>query len=124
MQEERLLGYLGLATRARKLVTGYNTCLEMIPRGKLKLIILAEDVGEKTKKKFEQKCESYEIEIRVGLDANSMSSACGKSNKGIFGITDQGFADSIIKLLDKENEDTEDKDKESKGRCSNGNKGA
>lgn len=104
MQEEKLLGYLGLATKAGKLVTGYNTCLDMIPRGKLKLIILAEDVGEKTKKRFEQKCESYGIEIRTGIDADSMSKACGKRSKGIFGITDKGFAGSIIALIDKNRE--------------------
>ena len=119
MQEERLLGYLGLATKAGKLVTGYNTCLDMIPRGKLKLIILADDVGENTKKKFEQKCSSYGIEIREGIDADRMSKACGKREKGIFGITDKGFAKSLMTLLDKaetdktdreEKEDTEDKD--------------
>ncbi|MBQ7245892.1 MAG: ribosomal L7Ae/L30e/S12e/Gadd45 family protein [Firmicutes bacterium] len=114
MQEDRLLGYLGLATKAGKLVTGYNTCLDMIPRGKIKLIILAEDVGEKTKKRFEQKCKSYEIELREGIGADQMSKACGKQGKGIFGITDKGFAKSIIALIDKAESKETVKDEESK----------
>ena len=102
MQEERLKGYLGLATKAGKLVTGYNTCLELIPKGKLKLVILAKEVGENTKKKIEQKCKSYDVAFRIGIDAEGMSMACGKRDKGVFGITDQGFAKGIIELLDKE----------------------
>ena len=113
MQEERLKGYLGLATKARKLVTGYNTCLDMIPRGKLKLIIIAEDVGENTKKKIGQKCESYGIPMRIGIGADEMSRACGKRDKGVFGITDKGFAESIIGLLDQNQKNDIEKDMES-----------
>ena len=118
MRKERLKGYLGLATKAGKLVTGYNTCLELLPKGKLKLVILAEDVGENTKKKIEQKCITYDIPFRLGIGAEEMSKACGKIDKGVFGITDKGFAKGIIGLLD------QDKEKNEKGRCSNGNKGA
>ena len=102
MQEKKLQGYLGLATKAGKLITGYNTCLDMIPRGKLKLVLLADDVGDNTRKKFEQKCESYGIPCRIGIGASEMSKACGKSDKGVFGIVDKGFAESIIKVIDKE----------------------
>ena len=127
MQEERLKGYLGLATKAGKLITGYNTCLEMIPRGKLKLVILAKDVGEKTKKKIEQKCISYEIPFMIGIGAEEMSKACGKRDKGVFGITDNGFAKVIIGLLSQDNKGKETETETEtgrKGRCSNGNKGA
>ena len=102
MQEERLKGFLGLATKAGKLVTGYNTCLDMIPRGKLKLVIIAEDVGENTKKKIGQKCESYGIPMKIGIGAAEMSRACGKMDKGVFGITDKGFAKGIIGLFDED----------------------
>ena len=100
MQEEKLKGLLGLATKAGKLVTGYNTCLDMIPRGKLKLVIIAEDVGDKTKKKIGQKCQSYGVPMKIGIGAADMSRACGKRDKGVFGITDQGFAKGIIRLFD------------------------
>lgn len=107
MKEEKLKGYLGLATKAGKLVTGYNTCLDMIPTGKLKLVILATDVGENTRKKIEQKCASYDVPFRIGLDADSMSKACGKSDKGVFGIVDKGFSKSIIGLIDEQEEKQE-----------------
>lgn len=100
MQEERLKGYLGLATKAGKLVTGYNTCLDMMPGGKLKLIILARDVGENTREKFRKKCEFYGLPMRIGLEADEMSKAVGKTDKGIFGITDQGFAKSMMSVID------------------------
>ena len=100
MQKEKMLGYLGMATRAGKLVTGYNTCLDMIPRGKLKLVILAEDVGENTRKKLQDKCDSYEVPLHIGAGAEEMSRATGKIDKGVFGIMDKGFAESIIKAIE------------------------
>ena len=102
MVEEKIKGYLGLATKAGKLVTGYNTCLDLIPNGKLKLVILATDVGENTRNKIEGKCKSYGVPFRLGLDAETMSRACGKEDKGVFGLTDKGFSESIIKIIDED----------------------
>lgn len=105
--EEKIKGYLGLATKAGKLVTGYNTCLDLIPTGKIKLVILATDVGENTRSKIEGKCKSYGIPFRIGLDAETMSRACGKEDKGVFGFTDKGFSASIIKIIDKDTKEFE-----------------
>ena len=50
--ENKVLSYLGFAARARKLVTGYNTCLYMMEKKKIRLLLLAEDLSENTKKKI------------------------------------------------------------------------
>lgn len=50
-RDERVLGLMGLAARARKLMTGYNTCLSAIESGSLKLLIIAEEVGENSDRK-------------------------------------------------------------------------
>ena len=38
--ENKVLSYLGFAARARKLVTGYNTCLYMMEKKKIRLLLL------------------------------------------------------------------------------------
>jgi len=107
VKQNKVFGLLGFAARARKLVTGYNTCLKMIPSGKIKLLILGEDVGDATKEKMNSKCDTYDVPIRIYGTCEELSHITGKENKGIFGITDQGFAKSIAEKIDKEKESKE-----------------
>ncbi len=100
MKRTKIESYLGFAARAGKVVTGYNTCLSMIPRRKVRLVIISEDTGENTQKKLSQKCGSYGIEYRIYGKAEDLSAMTGKTDKGIFGITDAGFAESISKEID------------------------
>jgi ribosomal protein L7Ae-like RNA K-turn-binding protein len=99
-RDERVLGLMGLAARARKLMTGYNTCLSAIESGSLKLLIIAEEVGENSSGKMISKCRSRGIDCRRYGSAPVLSHATGKTDKGIFGITDRGFAESIKKEID------------------------
>ena len=99
--QKKVLGLLGFAVKSRNLITGYNTCLKLIPTGKLKLLIIGSDVGDNTKEKMIQKCESYDIPIRIYGKCSDLSHATGKIDKGLFGITDDGFARSLIKEIDK-----------------------
>ena len=97
----KVLSLLGFAARSRNLVTGYNTCLKLIPAGKVKLLIIAEDIGEKTKDKMNSKCSTYGVPSRSIMTCEELSQITGKEDKGLFGITDEGFANSLIKEIDK-----------------------
>ena len=101
MKAGRLEGLMGFAARSRNLVTGYNTCLAMMGNRKIKLLIISEDVGEKTKDKMVQKCTFNNIEWRVFGKAEDLSQMTGKEDKGLFGITDKGFAKSICEEIDR-----------------------
>ena len=103
----KVYGLMGFAARSRNLVTGYNTCLKLIPSGKLKLLIIAEDVGENTREKFTQKCSSYDIPMRIFGTCEELSRATGKEDKGLFGITDKGFAKGILEKIDEDNSEKE-----------------
>lgn len=50
MNKEKILQFLGLATRARKLVTGEELVISEVRRGNAKLVIVAEDASENTRK--------------------------------------------------------------------------
>ena len=99
--KKKVMSLLGFATKSGNLVTGYNTCLKLIPARKLKLLIIGEDVGENTTEKMKQKCETYNIPVRVFGACEELSHATGKIDKGLFGISDDGFSKSIIKEIDK-----------------------
>lgn len=51
--KDRILNLLGLAMRARKLVTGEELVINEVRRGKVRLVILSEDASLNTKKYHE-----------------------------------------------------------------------
>jgi len=90
---------LGLATRARKLVTGEETVLKAIRSGEAKLVILAEDASEGTRKKFHDKCTSYGVPILEHGSRESLGASIGKEARVSIAITDEGFVQMLRKSL-------------------------
>lgn len=100
MERDKLYSYLGFASKSRNLITGYNTCLMAMTKGKIKLLIIAEDLALNTIDKMESKCKSQDIDYRIFGNAEELSHRTGNDNKGIFGITDDNFAKVICKEID------------------------
>ncbi|TCZ80003.1 YlxQ family RNA-binding protein [Paenibacillus albiflavus] len=90
---------LGLATRARKLVTGEETVLKAIRSGEAKLVILAEDASEGTHKKFHDKCTFYNVPIIVYGTRESLGASIGKEARVSIAIVDEGFVKMLRKSL-------------------------
>ncbi len=63
--ENKVLSYLGFAAKARKLVTGYNTCIYMMEKKKIRLLILAEDLSENSVKKMVSAAEKHKVPCRI-----------------------------------------------------------
>ena len=101
MSDGKLSAYLGFASKARKLQTGYNTCLSLIERRKVRLLIVAEDSSENTIEKMTRKCEATGTEIRVFGSKEHLSKVTGNRDKGIYGLTDDNFAQVIKKEIDR-----------------------
>ncbi|MGN0711966.1 MAG: L7Ae/L30e/S12e/Gadd45 family ribosomal protein [Anaerovoracaceae bacterium] len=100
----KIESYLGFATRSRNLITGSNTCLFAMNKKKIKLLILAGDISENTMKKLRNAAEEGNTVYRVYSTCDELSRICGTSGKGVFGITDQNFADVILKEIDSKNQ--------------------
>ena len=94
--------YLGFAVRARKIVFGYNQCEMAISRRKIKLLIVATDVAENTKKKFAKLAKEFNIPIYVYGKSEDISDICGNQMKNVFGVTDGHFASIIQNEIEKE----------------------
>lgn len=102
MKRRKIESYFGLARRAGKILSGYRTCMNSISRGRIKLIILAEDTSQNTKDKFRSLCERYEIPFRIYGRSDDLSAMAGMSLRGVFGITDGNFAEAMIKEIEDE----------------------
>ena len=90
---DEILSLLGLSMRAGRLLYGENLIDNM---GKVKLLFLGKDASEKTKERFIRKCRYYEIPVLEDYDSEELSKAIGKRNVKIIGITDEGFAKSVL----------------------------
>ena len=99
MNENKVIGYLGLATKAGKLVSGEFMTEKSVKEGKAKVVIVAGDASDNTKKMFSNMCEFYEVPICFYGTKDELGHAMGKAMRASLAVCDEGFANSIIKLL-------------------------
>lgn len=94
MMTNSVYNLLGLASRARKIVTG-ETIIAKLRSRDISLVIVASDASDNTKKKISDKCTYYNVEYIIDGTIDELSNAIGKSNRVAVGIADRGFAKKI-----------------------------
>ncbi len=57
----KVISYLGFAKKSGNLLTGVNTCSFAMAKGKVKLMILAEDISENSRKKIMKEIRKYGV---------------------------------------------------------------
>lgn len=95
----KLCGLIGLATKAGRIVCGTDACLEEIQKGKVSLVLIAQDCSDRTKSTFNQKTKEYNIPIYEVLSMEKISKAMGKINKTVIGIKDAGFSKKMTSVI-------------------------
>ena len=98
--EHKVLSMLGLATRARKLVSGEFSVEKAVKEGKAVLVLVAEDASNNTKKLFTNMCAYYQVPMYVISNKESLGHAMGKEIRASIAILDTGFANAIMKHMD------------------------
>ncbi|MGI6733207.1 MAG: L7Ae/L30e/S12e/Gadd45 family ribosomal protein [Anaerovoracaceae bacterium] len=98
---EKIHSYLGFAKRSRNLISGYNSCIYGIERGKIHLLIITADLSENTKKKLLAVAESGNVQLRIYGTMEKMEEMTGEIGRGIYGITDKNLAEAIKGEIDR-----------------------
>lgn len=106
----KYLSILGLAAKAGKVISGGMMTEKMIQNGRAVLVLAASDASENTKKKFTDLCRNYAVPLFFPEAREVLGHAVGKDFRASLAVTDQGFADAIIKELKSEEQ----------GKCSGG----
>lgn len=96
---KKVLSLLGLATRSRNVVSGEFMTEKSVKSGTAKLVIVAEDASDNTKKEFRDMCTFYKVPCYFFGTKEELGKSMGKEIRASLSITDDGFAGSIIKLL-------------------------
>jgi ribosomal protein L7Ae-like RNA K-turn-binding protein len=100
MKSTGWMSLLGLANRARKIISGEELVLKEVRNGRAKLVLLAADASANTTKKITDKCSYYHVPIKEVDNRNSLGQAIGKEARVVVAILDSGFAEKLVTLLD------------------------
>ncbi|MEH7335587.1 YlxQ family RNA-binding protein [Neobacillus drentensis] len=100
MNQNQWMSLLGLANRARKIISGEELSVKEIRSGKAKLILLSADASQNTTKKITDKCNSYEVPYKLVENRFLLGQAIGKEARVVVAIMDDGFAKKLVTLLD------------------------
>ncbi len=99
----KVLSLLGLACRARAVVSGEFSTESAVKSGKAKLCIIAVDASENTKKLFHDKCSYYGVPIIETGTKDELGKALGKEQRASAAVTDTSFAEGLIKKHEENN---------------------
>ena len=98
-QKRKVLGMLGISAKAGKIVCGNDATIEDIEKHRVKLVIVAENASERTKKNIKNICDKSNVPILEFGDIDEISKTIGKSNKAIIGIKSKSLSEEIEKLI-------------------------
>ena len=73
-----------------------DAVIEGIEKNKIKLVLVANDTSEKSKKNIKYVCTNKHINVIELSTIEELSHAIGKKQKAIIGITDKNFSDGIL----------------------------
>lgn len=96
---DAFLNLLGLAVRARKVISGTEITINGIRKGEVKLVVVASDCSDRTKKDLHNKASYYNVPVVDTLDSEVLKTAIGRDRK-VMGIIDLGFAKRLKEIMD------------------------
>lgn len=94
--KNKVLALMGFARKSGNLVSGVNTCSFNLAKGRVKLMILAEDVSAGSKKKIMKEINKAGVKYVTYGTIDEMSHATGSEGRSVFGVLDENFAQSIL----------------------------
>jgi ribosomal protein L7Ae-like RNA K-turn-binding protein len=103
--EKKVFSYIGLAAKAGNLASGEFSAEKAVKCGSAKLVIIAEDASNNTKKMFNNMCTYYKVPIYFFGEKTKLGHAIGKEFRASLVILDKGLADAVEKQLDTINKD-------------------
>ena len=99
MNQPQWSSLLGLAYRARKVITGEELVIKEVRSGKAKLVLLSNDASANTEKKITDKCSYYNVPIEKVTNREQLGHAIGKDERVVLAVLDHGFAKKLKTLL-------------------------
>lgn len=98
--KNKVFSLIGLATRARRVVSGEFSTEKSVKSGRSHMVIVSEEASDNTKKMFTNMCTYYQVPFCCYGTKDELGPAIGKEIRASLAVTDEGFRDAIIKEMD------------------------
>lgn len=96
---DRLLSFLGICRRAKKLVIGADVAAQSAKEGRSRLILCASDFSQSSLKRVSEAAVQNGVPvITLGYSKEELSLALGKLC-GVLSIEDDGFAAKLTQMI-------------------------
>lgn len=102
MPKQKQLNLLGLATRARHLVSGDEMVEKAIKQSKVYLVVVASDASDATLERYAGFCERENIALNTDFTRFEISQAIGKS-RSICAVSNRGMSEKFLSYVTGEN---------------------
>ncbi|MCI8821450.1 MAG: 50S ribosomal protein L7ae [Lachnospiraceae bacterium] len=99
MQRNKVLSYLGLATRAGRVVSGEFCVEKSVRQRRARLVLVSEDASENSRKNFRNLCTYYKVPLYFFGSREELGAACGKEARVSAAIEDEGLAMAAVREL-------------------------
>ena len=99
VNSKKLLSLIGLAKRARKVVSGEFSTEKSVKSGKSHMVIVSEEASDNTKKMFTNMCTHYKVPIYLFGTKDELEHAMGQEFRASLSVEDAGFAKSMAELM-------------------------
>jgi len=97
----KLINIVSIACRAGKVMSGEFVIEKALSSKNNIKLILANDVAEATKAKYEKMAKNSKVLLRyTELTKDEMANSIGKTDRAAIAICDEGFKKAILKILD------------------------
>lgn len=102
MNQNKVVALVGLAMKAGKVVSGEFSVEKAVKTGKAKLVIIADEASDNTKKKFRNMCLYYKKPCYFFGEKLQLGNAIGKEFRASLAIMDENLAQAIEQQLMKQ----------------------
>lgn len=99
MKPNKVLSYIGLATKSGNIASGEFSTEKAVKDGKANLVIVAKDASDNTKKMFTNMCTYYKVPIYFFGEKTELGHAMGKEFRASLALLDKGLSDAVEKQM-------------------------
>lgn len=96
-KRNKTMSLIGLAMRAGKIASGEFSTEKAVKSGRARLVVVASDASDNTKKKFYNMCAYYQVPCETAGDKETLGHAIGKEYRASLAVLDENLAEAILK---------------------------
>lgn len=100
MQQDKVLSMIGLAKKAGAVSAGEMKCSDAIKKRKARLVIIADDASDNTKKSIKNSCAYYNALYIEYSQKNQLGRMCGYDAVSVLSVNDDNFAKGINRIFE------------------------